>query len=158
MSDLTGQKTEAEEKRIEPQPTVEIDFDSIIHLIGKSGEIANFEDQMDTAKGSLGATYKKIQNDHHGNIAAVKKIKQLNRMTEEKASDFMRTFLGLAERMGLLPREDMVDMAESNKQSSAMDDTVSDLEKARDKKKLSIAQKNKKTDSGFVNPEELIAK
>lgn len=154
MSDLTGQKTEAEEKRLEPQPTVEIDFDSIINLIGKSGEIANFQDQMDTAKGSLGATYKKIQNDHHGNIAAVKKIKQLDRMTEEKASDFMRTFIGLAERMGLLPRKDMVDMAQSDEQQSSMDSTVSDLEEARNKKSKTT-KKTGKSDSEALDPKKL---
>lgn len=158
MSDLPPETTDAEEQRIEPQPTVETNFDAIIDLISDTGAIANLEEGMNTNKGELGAYYKKIQNDHHGNIGAVKKIKQLKNMKSEKRNDFMRTFLGLAERMGLMPETDMVDMAQNNKQSSVMDDTVSDLEKARDKKKLSIAQKDNKTDGGFVDPEELIAK
>lgn len=107
MADLT----EEEEERLEPQPHVKANIDAIAELIGKNGKVARAEEKGQKARGELGNIYQKIEKDFHGNIGAAKLVRRLESGTVDAAYDFMRTFIPLAKRFGLIPEDDLVDQA-----------------------------------------------
>lgn len=107
MADLTDE----EEERLEPQPHVKANIDAIANLIGKDGRVAKAEEKGQKARGELGNIYQKIANDYHGNIGAAKLVRRLESGTVDAAYDFMRTFIPLAQRFGLIPEDDLVDQA-----------------------------------------------
>lgn len=107
MADMT----EEEEERIEPQPHVKANIDAIADLIGKNGKVARAEEKGQKARGELGNIYQKIEKDFHGNIGAAKLVRRLESGTVDAAYDFMRTFIPLAKRFGLIPEDDLVDQA-----------------------------------------------
>jgi hypothetical protein len=107
MADLT----EEEEERLEPQPHVKANIDAIAELIGKNGKVARAEEKGQKARGELGNIYQKIEKDFHGNIGAAKLVRRLESGTVDAAYDFMRTFIPLAQRFGLIPEDDLVDQA-----------------------------------------------
>jgi hypothetical protein len=107
MADLTDE----EEERIEPQPHVKANIDKIAELIGKNGKVARAEEKGQKARSDLGNIYQQIEKDFHGNIGAAKLVRRLESGTVDAAYDFMRTFIPLAERFGLIPEDDLVDQA-----------------------------------------------
>lgn len=107
MADMTDE----EEERIEPQPHVKANIEKIAELIGKNGQVAQAEEKGQKARGALGNLYQKIEKDYHGNIGAAKLVRRLESGTVDAAYDFMRTFIPLAQRFGLIPEDDLVDQA-----------------------------------------------
>lgn len=104
--------TDEEEERETPQPHVKANIDAIAKLVAKDGRIDKLEESMTKARNALGNEYQKIEKDFHGNRGAVKQVRKLLAGTTDAAYDYMRTFLHLAHRFGLMPEEDLVDLAE----------------------------------------------
>ena len=107
---------------MEPVPHTRANVAEIAKIIDKNGKMSHLETAQGKAMGAVGAEYKRIEKDYHGNIAAVKKIRQLAAGKVDVCYDYMRTFIPLAREMGLLPDDDLVDRSEGeNKVSSALD-------------------------------------
>lgn len=104
--------TEAEDERDNQvsEPFIAANIDKIAPLVDNDGKIARAEEKAQKARSDLGNIYQQIENDFHGNRAAVKLARALIAGTTDKAHDFMRTFLPLARRFNLIPGEDLVDM------------------------------------------------
>lgn len=122
--------TNEEEERETPQPFIRADMAAISKLIGKDGRIDKLKEKMDKARGELGTEYQKIENDFHGNRAAVKLVHKLTKGTINAAYDFMRTFLPLCAQFGLLPEDDLVDLAHNQKSDSEEEPGISAAETA----------------------------
>lgn len=106
--------TDEEEERVEPTPHITPSIEKIAKLVGKDGSIDKAVEKMDKARGDLGNIYQAIEKDFHGNRKAVKLIHTLRRGTTDAAYDFMRTFMHLADHFGLIPSDDLVDLANKN--------------------------------------------
>jgi hypothetical protein len=117
-------KTDNEEERDNetPQPHIAANIEKIVPLVEKNGQIDKLEEKMAKARGDLGNVYQKIENDFHGNRKAVKLVRTLLGGTTDAAYDFMRTFMRLAHHFGLVPEDDLVDMAERIGQRGPEDD------------------------------------
>jgi hypothetical protein len=110
---MVGQ-TDAESLRDDesPEPFIPPKIDKLIPIVAPNGKLHKLEEKAATIRGDMGAAYKGLQDDFHGNRKAVKLIRGLIGMSQDKAMDFMRTFLPLASHFHLMPEEDLVSAAE----------------------------------------------
>lgn len=117
-------KTDAEEERDGgvSEPFIAANIEKIAPLVDNDGKIARAEEKAQKARSDLGNIYQQIENDFHGNRAAVKLARALIAGTTDKAHDFMRTFLPLARRFNLIPGEDLVDMMSAGEPPAESDE------------------------------------
>lgn len=99
--------TEQEDERMTGQPHIRPKIDEIVKLLAQNGPLHKGEEAGQAANASLAKVYQKIEKDFHGNKAAVKCIRQLVKMSDDKAFDFMRTFEPLADYFHLYPNDDL---------------------------------------------------
>lgn len=86
-----------------------LDFDGAARIL--KNEIATLDDKKSKTLGDLSAAWKKIE-DKGLNKRAAKTIKGLMSQSPATVSDYLRTFIGLLNPLGLGILRDMVDAAE----------------------------------------------
>ncbi len=105
-----AKKLKDEAKVVEKSPTTNINFEKLKELadaLMKQREVIAGENQ------EAGAIVKSAEKDYGANAAAFKSLVKLAKMSEEGRSDYLRTLLPGLSAMGLMPRNDLVDMMET---------------------------------------------
>lgn len=88
---------------------VGIDVDAASELID---ELTNARHEIQSANQNAGQIVKRAEKELGCNTKAFKMVLALETAGEEAAQDFWRTLIPLAERRGVGPRKDMVDVME----------------------------------------------
>lgn len=102
------------------------DFDKALRIY--TGDIKPSSDDMASARGSIANAYKAIEKECRCNRQGFKSAVRVMEMSEEAGDDFLRTFLGVLQAAGRWPREDLVDLMESDgKTPAAAPSKVADL-------------------------------
>jgi hypothetical protein len=84
------------------------------------GDIRPAEEKQQSAKGDLSAAWKAVEDEAHCNKKAAKQLHRLRLMSDEACDDYLRTFLGGLEALGLGLTADLVDAMEAGKQATAV--------------------------------------
>jgi len=105
------------------EPRVTPKFTAIFAMIGAGGEVTEATKAQQEAMGKIGAAYKKIEKELHGNRQAVGLIRKLDNMSKDKRDDFIRTLEPmLVERGYTLDAIDPEDLVGQTKQGTAPQD------------------------------------
>jgi len=120
------------------EPRITPKFGQINEMLRPGGEIEEATKAQQEAMGKIGAAYKKIEKELHGNRQAVGFIRKLDKMSKDKRDDLIRTLEPmLVERGYTLDVIDPEDLAAQAQQPAATapndDDDDDDGEDAGDK-------------------------
>lgn len=73
------------------EPGAEPDIDGIMEMLAPGGAIDKAAKKQSEGLTEMGAAFKRIEKDLNGNRAAVSFIRRLDKMSEDKRADFLRT-------------------------------------------------------------------
>lgn len=74
------------------EPGAEPDIDGIKEMLAPGGAIEKAAKKQSEGLTEMGAAFKRIEKDLNGNRRAVSDIRRLDKMSEEKRADYLRTF------------------------------------------------------------------
>lgn len=87
-------------EELPPEPRVQPNIEEIIALLVSGGEIDQSEKKQGEALSATGKIYQRIEKNLHGNRAAVAAIRRLQKMSDDKRADYIRTFEPLLVHFG----------------------------------------------------------
>lgn len=87
---------------VPPEPRATPNIDAILAILKPNGELDNAAKGQAEAMSKIGNLYKKIEADLKGNRAAVALIRKLDRMSEDKRNDMIRTLEPLLVERGYI--------------------------------------------------------
>lgn len=88
----------------------EPDFERAIKIINH--DIDPADEKNAKARGDMGASWKKIEDECHCNRKAAKDFRKIRNMTDELRDDYLRTLYGLMQVDGIGISQDLVDRAD----------------------------------------------
>lgn len=83
------------------------DFERAVRVL--KGDIGPAEEKNAKSRGDLSAAWKVIEDECHVNKKAAKDVNRLAGMSEELRDDYLRSFYGMMQQMGLGISRDLVD-------------------------------------------------
>lgn len=109
------------------EPGAEPDIKSIVAMLAPNGPIEKAAKKQSEGLTEMGQAFKTIEKTHNGNRAAVSIIRRLDKMTDEKRADLIRTLEPLlVERGYTLDAIDPIDLASQASQAGAAQQTEED--------------------------------
>jgi hypothetical protein len=101
---------------IPPEPRMKPNINEVLVLLAAGGEIEKGEKKQQDGMSELGGIYRRVEKTHHANRAAVSFIRRMQKMSDDKRNDLIRTLEPLMVRLGYTMDDiepDLADQAES---------------------------------------------
>lgn len=112
------------------EPRITPKFSAINAMLKPGGEVEEAAKAQQEAMGKLGAAFKKIEKDFHGNRQAVGFIRKLDKMSKDKRDDLIRTLEPMLVERGytleVIDPEDLASQAQSGAPAAPGDDDDDD--------------------------------
>lgn len=104
-----------------PEPKPEPNVNGILELIGHNGKIEKAEKKQQDGMSELGKIYQTIEKDMAGCRPAVSLIRRMQKMSDEKRGDFIRTLEPLMVRLGYTLDDIEPDLVDQSRKQAQTD-------------------------------------